>query len=228
MRQVTRRRGRHRQVSLLAAGRCGLATIAAAVLIGCPASVPALSQSFVETYATVRACESGQRLSDEECHNAFANAQAELDEGTPRFSARAECESVFRHCMIAGFVPGSGKKPALIFEPTMRAVEVHLRSSSDRTVIPLIEGNASGLTFEPRSITRPDTAVSASHRAQVQATWLQRLPTAAPNGTAADNPSPDSSVSAPDLPKPAAQVPAADPAIAVQRKRQLQALPFVP
>jgi hypothetical protein len=226
MRQIARRPGWGWQVALHTLCKCALGPLTVGLLIDGSATVPALSQSFVETYATLRACEGGGRLSDAECHNAFANAQAEFDEETPRFPRRPDCESVFHHCMIAGFGPAAGKKPAAIFEPTMRAVELHLRSSSDRTVVPLLDGDASGLTFEPRTILRPDTGVSASHRAQVQAAWQARQ-TATPNGTAA-GPAPDAFVPPPHLPKPADQAPPPSPAATAQRRQELQTLPFVP
>jgi hypothetical protein len=133
-----------------------------------------LSQRSV--YATLRACQSAKLLSDPECKNAFDNAEAELEEKSPRFNDRRSCENFFSRCMIgdlAGGVAGSrGKARGVSFIPDMRAVEITI-SPGGRTVRPLIDSKRFGLEFSQRTVTRQDTFQSGSKTARAQALWAQ-------------------------------------------------------
>ena len=119
-------------------------------------------------FSTSASCEMGNLLSATECRNAHDNALAELDEKSPRFAARAECEKHFTHCMIAGF---AGKR--VEFEPAMKGFEVNARSATDKTVTPVIEGDGSSLGFHARTALRADAGASHAMREQSQARWTQ-------------------------------------------------------
>ena len=119
-------------------------------------------------FSTSASCELTQLLSADQCRNAHANALAELDEKSPRFASRAECEKSFKHCMIAGF-----NRKRVEFEPALRGFEVNARSEADKTVLPALEGDSSSLQFRARTVLRQETGISFSLREQAQKRWAQ-------------------------------------------------------
>ncbi|MHB2169147.1 DUF1190 domain-containing protein [Alsobacter sp. R-9] len=109
------------------------------------------------------ACEQSGRLPQAECDNAFLNAQAEWDEGTPRFSKRADCEKRFGRCQIASINRG---KPS--FQPAMSKVRITDRGSN-RTVVPVPPRGMQGLVrFSERSILQRRTERSDRKQQEAQ------------------------------------------------------------
>jgi Protein of unknown function (DUF1190) len=119
-------------------------------------------------YSTAESCEVSSGLTTQECHNAFANALAELDEKSPRFRSRAECEKAFKRCMIAGF----GRR-RVEFEPALRGFAIKPSVTGGGTVVPVVEGDDDLLGFRERSFSRLDTTESYALRAQAQKRWLE-------------------------------------------------------
>lgn len=130
---------------------------------------PAFGQTLGKrVFSTSSSCELSTLLTAEECRNAHANSLAELDEKSPRFASRAECEKNFHRCMIAGF-----DRKRVEFEPALRGFEVNVRSATDKTVAPLVDGDGSVLGFRSRTVLRADTGISHMARDQAQARWAQ-------------------------------------------------------
>ncbi|WP_294540104.1 DUF1190 domain-containing protein [uncultured Rhodoblastus sp.] len=119
-------------------------------------------------YSTISNCELAHVLTVDQCRNAHANALAELDEKSPRFASRTDCEKSFKHCMIAGF---RGQRAE--FEPALRGFEVNARSETDKTVLPILDGEGSSLGFRARTVLRMDTGISFSMHEQAQKRWAQ-------------------------------------------------------
>jgi len=134
------------------------------------ASSRTCAQSYGKrVFATQSSCDLTGWLTGDECKNSYGNALAELDEKTPRFSSRAECEQSFKHCMIAGF---NGRRAE--FEPCMRGFEVTARGMEEIWTLPIVEGDGAALGLQPRSISHP-SGVSRSRQAEAQARWTQLL-----------------------------------------------------
>ena len=130
---------------------------------------PAFGQMIGKrVFSTSSSCELSTLLTADECRNAHANALAELDEKSPRFASRAECEKNFKRCMIAGF-----DRKRVEFEPALRGFEVNVRSATDKTVVPLVDGDGSVLGFRSRTVLRADAGISHMARDQAQARWAQ-------------------------------------------------------
>jgi len=206
--------------------------LALLVLAGGMAAPNAVGQSLGKRVFSTRAnCETAALLSAEECRNAYANASAELDEKSPRFNARAECEKIFSHCMIAGF-----DRKRIEFEPSLRGFEVSVRSATDKTVVPVVEGDSSSLGFRARTALRPDAGLSNSARQQAQARWAQaqkaraaaealaRMPPEAPIPSA-ENPN-TRLTAAPDA-EPPRPPSARDLAAAARRREEFRNAPTV-
>ena len=119
-------------------------------------------------FATTASCELSSLLTREECRYAHGNALSELDEKSPRFASRPECEKNFKQCMIAGF---GGKR--VEFEPALRGFEVNVRSATDKSVMPVVDGDGSSLGFHTRTALRADTGISHALREQARARWAQ-------------------------------------------------------
>ncbi|WP_425332417.1 DUF1190 domain-containing protein [Rhodoblastus sphagnicola] len=118
-------------------------------------------------FATSASCEAARAFPAELCRHAHANALAELNEKSPRFTSRADCESHFHRCMIAGFASGRVE-----FQPALRGFEISALGASEPSVTPVIEKDASALDFRARTAVRADTCVSFSSREKAQARWL--------------------------------------------------------
>lgn len=136
------------------------------------------------TYGSRNACEMSSRFTREQCDNAFANALAEFDEGTPRFPKRDECEKRFGRCQIAGF--GSGK---VSFGPQMDGVVIATRAGNI-TVLPVLKGPRAPVPFAERTILQRKTERSDRKQKAAQARWeaLWSAPEGVPppeDGTAA-------------------------------------------
>jgi len=182
-------------------------------------------------YATKQSCETAG-LTAPECKNAFENAAAELDEKAPSFASRAACEKHFRRCMIGGFdFSKGGKSQSVIFRPSMRGVEIIIRTGNDRTARPLLEINNPNVVFQARSIVRPDISRSPSKRAQAQARWKQ-FEEAAKNppsgGLDASKPiEMDLTIQIPDAGRAEKPLPPPDPAAIERRRERLRNAPFI-
>ena len=134
-------------------------------LLGLPAC-HASAQSAGIDYGSRAACERGGRFSADQCANAFANAQAEWDEGTPRFPTRPACEARFGRCQIAGVSRG---KPS--FQPVMDKVVI-LDRGSNVTVLPVApRGQAGVVRFSERSIQQRRTERSDRKQQEAQKRW---------------------------------------------------------
>ncbi len=132
-------------------------------------------------YSTAGSCVVASGLTAQQCQTAYANALAELDEKAPRFRSRGECEASFRRCMIAGVARGGVE-----FEPALRGFAVRRSAAGGGTVTPVVEGDNDLLGFGERTISRPDTSVSASSRAQAQKRWAEAQKARAALGSGAD------------------------------------------
>lgn len=117
------------------------------------------------TFGSRNACEMSSRFTREQCDNAFANALAEFDEGTPRFARRDECEKRFGRCQIAGF--GSGK---VSFGPQMDGVVISTRAGNI-TVLPVLKGPRPPAAFSERTILQRKTERSDRKQKAAQARW---------------------------------------------------------
>ena len=173
-------------------------------------------------FATTASCELASLLTREECGYAHGNALSELDEKSPRFASRAECEKNFKQCMIAGF---GGKR--VEFEPALRGFEVNVRSATDKSVMPVVDGDGSSLGFHGRTALRADTGISHALREQARARWAQtQKARAAAEAAATDARSPvddrDGSVGGPNSYAPPAQPspPTANDLAAQARRRE--------
>lgn len=143
--------------------------VSATVFLNCFSPNVALAQVGLE-YGSRAACERAARFSTEQCANAFANAQAEWDEGTPRFPTRAGCEARFGRCQIAGISRG---KPS--FQPVMEKVLI-LDRGSNVTVLPVApkvqQGQArfAERTIQQRKAGRSDRKQQAAQK-RWEASW---------------------------------------------------------
>lgn len=135
------------------------------ILAWAGSSVPVEAQGASE-FGSRSACERSGRLSAEQCANAFTNAQAEWDEGTPRFARRAECEQRFRRCQIAGL--SSGK---VSFQPVMDKVLVTQRGGNV-TVVPVAPPGGQGLArFGERTVLQRKPERSDRKQQEAQKRW---------------------------------------------------------
>lgn len=138
--------------------------------VDCFAPMVVCGQTFGKrVFSTAGSCELSSLLTPSECRYAYGNALAELDEKAPRFASRDECQKIFKQCMIAGF--GGGR---VEFQPALRGFEVNVRSQTEKTVLPVVDGDGSSLGFRARSALKPDAGVSHSLRNQAQARWKQQ------------------------------------------------------
>jgi hypothetical protein len=148
----------------------------------CPASGSARAQTHgVRIYSTTGSCEVSSGLTAQECHNAYANALAELDEKSPRFGSRAECEKAFKRCMIAGL-----DRRRVEFEPAFGGFAIKRSATGGGTVVPVVEGDNDLLGFRERTISRLDTSESFSLRAQAQKRWTEAQKARAALGAGSD------------------------------------------
>ena len=122
-----------------------------------------------KVFGTRNACAASGLLTSAECDNAFANAEAELEDSSPHFEKRGECEKFFRRCMIVGF---AAKGKGADFAPSMRSVEILVRSPNDKTTRALLEIEHPAISIAPRTLLRPDAHHSPAIRKQSQARWL--------------------------------------------------------
>ena len=204
-------------------------TLAILAMALAPADAPGQTTGK-RVFSTSASCELTHLLSADQCRNAHSNALAELDEKSPRFASRAECEKSFKHCMIAGFNRGRVE-----FESALRGFEVNARSETDKTVLPVLEGDSSSLEFRGRTVLRMDTGISFSLREQSQKRWAQVQNARAATEAAMRAPGGDldpvggvQDWSAPNL-APAQPTPpsANDVAAAARRRQELRAAPTV-
>ncbi|MCW2283825.1 hypothetical protein M2323_004589 [Rhodoblastus acidophilus] len=151
--------------------RHGPNVIAAGITVGLVAVLVATTAQAAQkkTYATQASCQADVAFTADECRNAFANAQTEIDEAAPRFSKRDECERHFRRCMIAGF------QGRVEFAPALKAVEITVVSSSEKTVTPVLQTEAPGIVLSSRTVLRPDNHISAAKRKKNQENWTNWL-----------------------------------------------------
>lgn len=175
--------------------RCGALSSSALWLCLC-LGYPASAQVGTE-YGSRAACERGARFSTDQCANAFANAQAEWDEGTPRFPTRTACEARFGRCQIAGLNRG---KPS--FQPVMDKVII-LDRGSNVTVLPVApRGQAGVVRFSERSIQQRKAERSDRKQQEAQKRWEASW-AAAEQGAGAAGPGADDGTGfVPEKPEP--------------------------
>jgi uncharacterized protein YgiB involved in biofilm formation len=128
------------------------------ILIVClflPPTTPASAESNKlgkHVFGSEYSCRSSGEVSEQICSNAAANSTAEFNEKAPRFSARAECEQVFRDgCSVGikGAAGWEGKKSGIYFQPRQRGFAVQVLSEQNITVTPLTAGGR--VKFSSRS-----------------------------------------------------------------------------
>lgn len=124
----------------------------------------AFAQAAV-TFGSRSACEMSAKFTRDQCDNAFSNALAEFDEGTPRFDKRPDCEKRFGRCQIAGF--GSGK---VSFAPQMDGVAISTRAGNI-TVVPVLKGGRPPVPFSERTILQRKTERSDRKQKAAQGRW---------------------------------------------------------
>jgi len=170
--------------------------IALALSVAWASRTPALAQLGTE-YGSRAACERAARFSTDQCANAFANAQAEWDEGTPRFPARAACEARFGRCQIAGISRG---KPS--FQPVMDKVII-LDRGSNVTVLPVApKGQPAVVRFSERSIQQRKTERSDRKQQEAQKRWEANWAAAEAGDGAAGAGAADANSFSPEKPEP--------------------------
>jgi len=128
-------------------------------------------------FSNERSCTLGGKLSNEQCANAAANAQAEFDEKAPRFPSREACEKSFSGGCSLGFKGAegwTGKKGGIYFSPRLQGFRVVVASERDMTVTPVSSGAA--VNFSPRTILRKDTHINFADAHRARDNWR---PTAA-------------------------------------------------
>jgi uncharacterized protein YgiB involved in biofilm formation len=153
----------------------------------------AIAQSAPE-YGSRSACERGARFTTEQCANAFANAQAEWDEGTPRFPTRAGCQARFGRCQIAGISRG---KPS--FQPVMEKVVI-LDRGSNVTVLPVAPKAQQGQArFTERTVQQRKAERSDRKQQEAQKRWEAAWSAAEGAGQATDV---DPGAFSPEKPEP--------------------------
>lgn len=149
--------------------RCGLRAVLALLgLVLIPAALQAKPRSTV--YVTTRACQTYGLLSQQECRNAFANAEAEFSENVPVFDEQDECERQFSRCVIS--FPSIADPKATLFAPMMKGVRITVQSDNDRTVVPVLEGNHSAIQFDPRTILRLQDHRSSLKQQNARNRWI--------------------------------------------------------
>jgi uncharacterized protein YgiB involved in biofilm formation len=131
---------------------------------------PVLAQARSVVYATQRACEAAELLTQDECRNAFRNAAAEFDDNAPQFQSRSDCEGHFGRCMIS-FARSPTRAGSVRFAPQMRGVEIQVRSGRDKVAVPLLTSQHPVVTFSGRPVTRLQDGRSARQQQQAQARW---------------------------------------------------------
>ena len=141
-----------------------LITVFPLVVFSAAGTNAAFAQAAV-TYGSRNACDISAKFTREQCDNAFSNALAEFDEGTPRFLKREECEKRFGRCQIAGF--GSGK---VSFAPQMDGVSISVRAGNI-TVLPVLKGGRPPVPFSERTILQRKTERSDRKQKAAQARW---------------------------------------------------------
>lgn len=160
-------------------GRLGGLLLTAGALSGSAAHAQGQPFSVGPVYANVTACIQTSRLRPEQCNNAFANAQAELAEASPRFHSRDECSRYFRRCSIVSF---SSAKDVTV-QPTMEGVRL-VSAGGSTGVVPVVAGKGPMPLFQPRPIDMRRIDQSPARRANAQSEWdAQRKSTSEPEGS---------------------------------------------
>jgi hypothetical protein len=161
--------GRRKRISLPIAGMKAVrlaAVSVAGLIVVIAASLQASAQSGGVEFGSRSACERSARFSTDQCANAFTNAQAEWDEGMPRFAKRDECEKRFRRCQIAGLNGGK-----VNFQPVMDKVVITHRGGNI-TVLPVAPAAArGGPRFSERTILQRKPERSDRRQAEAQKQW---------------------------------------------------------
>lgn len=121
-------------------------------------------------YVTSQACQTDVLLSAEECANAFANAEAEFDDGVPVFDRQAECEEQFRRCIIR-FSEAQTSSAPLRYAPKMKGVQVTIDPEQGRTVVPVLDGSHPAITFSSRTVEDRRDVRSALRQQDAQTRW---------------------------------------------------------
>ncbi len=146
------------------------ATAALAAIVGFFASPAAAQQRGGRVFASPYICQQAGGYSAEQCRNAFANAQAELEDAAPRFPTREACVQYFKRCSIAEIA--SGKK--VTFAPSLAGVSISAGGGRP-AVVPVVAGSAPPLGFQPRPIDQRRTERSTQKQKRAQAAWEQQL-----------------------------------------------------
>ncbi len=121
-------------------------------------------------YVTKATCQADSLLSEEECQNAFSNAEAEFNDSAPVFEKQEECEKQFRRCVIS-FSELPLSSTALRFTPKMKGVQVIVNSGQVRTVRPILEGNHPAISFSDRTVLTPQDFRSSLKQQEAQMRW---------------------------------------------------------
>jgi hypothetical protein len=126
-------------------------------------------ESSAAIYATNRSCQKAGLLTTAECHNAFANAEAEFDDNVPVFAEEQTCKQHFGDCTISFANSPSPKE--LRFAPVMKGVQVNVKTVQDRSAVPVLDGGHPGIRFTPRPLTTMEDTRSPVRQQEAQARW---------------------------------------------------------
>jgi soluble lytic murein transglycosylase-like protein len=153
----------------MAARVIGLHTcLLVATVLGAPSAQAQGPFGRGPVYANEAACVQTSRLRPEQCHNAFANAQAELSNTAPRFQSREECTAYFRRCSIVSFTSSQD----VTLQPTLEGVRI-VRAAGGLAVTPVLSGRRPIPLSRPRTIDALRTEQSLARRKAAQIAWQQ-------------------------------------------------------
>jgi hypothetical protein len=145
---------------------------AAVVLVGgvMPPAHAATSQLPRPTFSTPYLCSQAGRYTPEQCKTAFANAQAEWDESSPRFPTRDACTRYFKRCVIGKPAPGS----RISFMPGFDGVQIQAGPTGSM-VVPVLSASGIRPNARPRPIDGLHTERSPQRQKQAQAAWQAQV-----------------------------------------------------
>lgn len=155
-----------------------------AALLG-PAQARAKTQArrpaAATSYASVDECIISKVIDEPLCRTAFANARAEFDEKAPRFATRQACEGQFAQCAImlpvqAAAVSRMAKTSSGVeYAPSMERVQIVPGKAGEKMAVPVTRASRIALHFDARSLTKPETEISAKRGEAARQSWQAAL-----------------------------------------------------
>ncbi len=137
-------------------------------------------------YRSEQNCIGANKLTQEQCANASANAQAEFEEKAPRFPTRESCEKIFAEsgCGIGfkGADGWAGKKSGVYFSPRQQGFLV-MTTAKGAFAAPFTSGP--NIRFSFREISKRNVAIDTVLGQRARESW--RAEPARPSGGTTPN-----------------------------------------